>query len=219
MDLYGFIPKKIKNKTVVSFYDFLRWADKVIHDKGAIEEHKLVNDEKVAYHRLRNGQYIEDQNKYTDMTYGAVTMRYSGCEIMAIYNAFLYIFGKEIITLPELISQFEHNGMVLGGWWGTSPRAIHEFMKKRGFKTKGYHDKDMLIKLEGEKCVILTFYNDGQDITHAVHTVCVALEEDGYYGHNIYGTGKIVGPFASLNELFKSINKGRSKMIYAFSVK
>lgn len=218
MDIKGFIPQKVNNKTVVSFYDFLRFIDKPIHNTKSIAEHKSINDEAVLNHKLAEGQYIEDQNKYTDMSYGAVSMRYSGCEIIAVYNAFRYIFGREFLTLPELIADFEQNGMVLNGWWGTSPKAIKKYVSSKGLKTMGYHDKDMLNKLQNKNCVILTFYNDGRDIMHAVHTVCVARESDGYYGHNIYGTGKIVGPFDSLETLFGSINKGHSKLIYAFSV-
>ncbi len=218
MDIKGFIPQKVNNKIVVSFYDFLRALDRAIHDAGQRERHKEINDEKITAHKLQTGQYIEDQNKYTDMKYGAVTMRYAGCEIMAVYNAFLYIFGREVITLPELISDFERDGMVIYGWWGTSPKLIQKYMQKKGLKTRGYHDSDMFNKLQGSRCVILTFYNDGRDIMHAVHTVCVTLEADGYCGHNIYCNGKIVGPFDNLEELFCSINKGHSKMIYAFSV-
>jgi len=49
-------------------------------------------------------------------------MQYSGCEIFAVYNTVYSLLSHPLMSLPELISRFEKDGMALGGKFGTSPK-------------------------------------------------------------------------------------------------
>ena len=61
----------------------------------------------------RDRGFIEDQNLYKDMYYGASTMAESGCGVIAVYNALKALSINEAgsegsPSLPNLISIFEN---------------------------------------------------------------------------------------------------------------
>lgn len=221
MSIRSFIPRKVNNRTTLSFYNMFRHIDKVHHSRSLRQNNLEHNLREVKNHYDNNGKlsYIEDQKSYTDMKYGCVTVRYSGCEIISVYNAFVYLFGESIMTFPELIAEFEQDGMSLNGVFGTAPSAINNMLMRHGFKTKYYHDRDLIEKSEGARVVIMTFYNNEENIMDMVHTVCVTREKDGYYGHNVNCNGKVLGPYISLKEFSEKINGGKSKMISSIIVK
>jgi predicted butyrate kinase (DUF1464 family) len=163
---------------------------------------------------------VEDQNSYTDMAYGESTMQYSGCEIFATYNAMYNINGKVTKPLADLISSYEKDGMVLSGKFGTAPKAISDFLEKQGFVTKLTTEEkefdDIGKKFES---MILTMYNDKNDISQEVHTVNISKENGKFTAHNVYCNGKVVGPYASVSEVIKNINGGKAKGISLIGVK
>jgi len=62
-------------------------------------------------------------------------MDYSGCEIIAIYNAILSL-GKTLEQENmDLIGAYEKKGSVLWGGWGVPPRAICRCFMERGYDT------------------------------------------------------------------------------------
>lgn len=215
-----FIPEKVNNKLVLNVYDLISQFGKLFIDLKEAHARMEANSKAERNHlSSKRPSYIEDQRNYSDMHYGMVSMQYAGCEIFSVYNAFLYVFGKEIIPLSEMIYEFEQDGITLNGRWGSSPKAIGRYLKRKGLKTKRYHKYDMLEACEGENCIIITFYNNSRDIMDQVHTVCVTKELDGYYVHNLHCNGENTGPFNSFEQLVKSINKGRAKLINAIVIK
>ena len=140
---------------------------------------------------FRAGDYIENQAIWKTVRFGSSTMAYSGCEIMAVYNA-LHALGKEMTVqeMVELISIFERNGAVLQGKWGCSSYAITAYFLERGYKTAFTCSRDMdRIDAIAKDCetVIVTVYNNRYDIRNMIHTVSVTKDKDGNYTmHNAY---------------------------------
>lgn len=220
MGLRSFIPQKVNNKLVIGFYDFLRKADKIHHSRQVAKRNYINNQKAMENHQFNSSkEYIEDQHSYDDVKYGCVTVSYAGCEVISIYNAYVYYFGNDAVDFPKLLASFESDGMALNGFFGTAPKSIVHYLEAHGFKTEFYSDADCVNRCEGERCVIFTFYNDASDIMEKVHTICVTREEDGYYAHNVHCNGRIHGPYESLEQFAKRLNGSKAKMINSIIVK
>ncbi|MDE6388724.1 MAG: hypothetical protein K2L82_13075 [Lachnospiraceae bacterium] len=101
-------------------------------------------------------------------------MSYSGCEIIATYNA-LKALGEPVSeqTAVDLIAMYENNGAVLGGKFGSSPYAIEDYFKEQGYDVVTTTSQDSaIINKIGESCdtVIVNAYNNKDDITAMIHT-------------------------------------------------
>jgi ATP-binding cassette subfamily B protein len=215
------IPNQVDNKLVVNAFEILRKEQKLL--KKDFSANLKKNQESFKKHEetiKKNKGYVEDQNSYTDMAYGESTMQYSGCEIFATYNAMYNINGKVTKPLADLISSYEKDGMVLSGKFGTAPKAISDFLEKQGFVTKLTTEEkefdDIGKKFES---MILTMYNNKDDISQEVHTVNISKENGKFTAHNVYCNGKVVGPYASVSEVIKNINGGKAKGISLIGVK
>lgn len=214
------IPNKIDNATVVNVLDLMRKQQKTV--RKDFSAHVAKNEEAFQKHVsaiTKNKGFVEDQNSYTDMAYGDATMQYSGCEIFATYNAIYSITGKAVMSLAKMISEYEKDGMVLSGKFGTAPKAIKDFLDHHGFKTE-MTTKEEEFDSFGKKfqSLILTMYNDKDDISKEVHTVNISKEGGKYLAHNVYCNGKVVGPEASVGELIGKMNGGRAKGISLIGV-
>ena len=164
----------------------------------------------------RNNGYIEDQNSYTDLSYGKRTVKYSGCEVIAVYNALSHMNDRRY-DLISLLGKFEVDGCILSGEWGTAPSAIKDFFIAEGYIVKQYRLKDK-IDLPFDT-FILVIYNDKYDIRQQIHTVCVTLDKNMYTVHNMYGNGRAFGGFNSIEDLLQNHSSGNAKMIYLLGIK
>lgn len=213
--LFSFIPKKINNKTIITAYEFLRKIQKL--GKNSFHKHLDINKEAFSKHLniiSKNNGYIEDQNNYTDMPYGKATMQYSGCEIFAVYNATYSLLKHPIMNLPDLISSFEKDGMALGGKFGTSPKALRDFLESHGFKTSfSTKEKEFDTLAASYPSLILTMYNDRNDIRKEIHTVHISKNNGMHTAHNVYCNGMVIGPYPAFSELMENINGGKAKGI------
>jgi len=213
--LYAFIPHHISNATLIAFLELLRsWQKLWKTDSSA----RLRENEKAfprhAESIERNKGYVEDQNSYTDMFYGKASMQYSGCEIFATFNALRHSKDVPAISLPQMIAEFERDGMVLSGKFGTAPKAIADFLRRLGLRTEFVTEEEKFEELAGRShSLILTMYNDRDDISRQVHTVNISRESGGYVAHNVYCDGRLVGPCGSVMELIGQMNGGRVKGI------
>ena len=216
----GLIPNKIDNATVVNVLDLMRKQQKTI--KKDFSAHLKTNEDAFKKHAAviaKNKGFVEDQNSYTDMAYGDATMQYSGCEIFATYNAIHSILGKQSMTLAKMISEYEKDGMVLSGKFGTAPKAIKDFLDKHGFKTDmTTNEADFDNFGKKYQSLILTMYNDKDDISKEVHTVNISKEDGKFVAHNVYCNGKVVGPNATVKELIANMNGGKAKGISLIGV-
>lgn len=214
------IPNKIDNATVINVLDLMRKQQKAI--KKDFTAHLTKNEEAFKKHVsviTKNKGFVEDQNSYTDMAYGDATMQYSGCEIFATYNAIYSITGKAAMSLAKMISEYEKDGMVLSGKFGTAPKAIKDFLDKHGYKTEmTTNEADFDNFGKKFQSLILTMYNDKDDISKEVHTVNISKEAGKYIAHNVYCNGKVVGPEASVMGLIGKMNGGKAKGISLIGV-
>jgi len=220
-NIYSLIPEKINNGVVVFFFELLRKLQ--IPIKKISKNNLRINKDNILKHIDvidKHGGYIEDQNNYTDMKYGKRTIQYSGCEIIAVYNAVYSLAGKHAFYLEDLIKIFEKNGMLLTGRLGTSPKALNSFLTQNGFDTKFTTKESEFEAISSESSsIILTFYNDRKDIRNQVHTVCITKENSSYTAHNVYCNGTILGPYSSITDLIRAINNGKAKSISLIGVK
>lgn len=135
--------------------------------------------------------FIENQNEWENVRFGLSTMRYSGCEIMAVYNALLDL-GNEMTaqSMAELISEFERKGAALRGKWGCAPKSIYKYLVRRGYRVTmtTCADPDTINAVgENSKSVIITSYNDRNDIRRMIHTISITKDDLGnYILHNAY---------------------------------
>ena len=210
----GFIPRHVGNRTVLGTLDAMRRGEKNMH--GLLRSNYANNRFAIRNHRdsiRRAHGLVEDQKNYTDMKFGKVTMAYAGCEVFAAGNALRTLTGRQV-NYPKLIDRFERDGMILLGGFGTAPKAISEFFEECGYETELVTHEELFDSVAAVNDVsILTLYNDGEDIMQKVHTVCVTREKDGYYAHNVYCDGTVVGPCKTIMQMLSDINVGRSKGI------
>lgn len=211
----AFIPRHVSNKTVLGFMEFLR---RIAHiSKRKIRDHYKKNEEFFAANGIEG--FIENQKDLKDVSFGKKNLAFSGCEIIAAYNALVRLGGISGFSLPRLISEFEKDGMIFGGRFGTSPKALLDFFSKNGYKCDFVRNESEIRRIEPlYDTFILTIYNDKDNIKRQIHTINVNREMSGLIAHNVYGNGVPMGPFPSVEVLLGSINKGRSKLICIFGI-
>lgn len=212
----AFIPKRIKNHTVLSFLEMLRSFQKLFHSTLKLcVKHFVENEEIVKKYQQStedDSLYIEDQKALSEMKYGKSTMSYAGCEVIATYNVLKYLGHKPY--LPAIILEYERDGMIFSGRFGTSPLAISDYFENHGFKvdyTPYVDDFDYMAEVED--ALILTYYNNKNDIFAQIHTIAITRDEDGYVAHNVHGDGSILRKAMSISEIMGQINNGNCKGI------
>ncbi len=212
--LKGFIPQKISNAAVLGTLDRAAKIEAAIKkmsfpipvsakSSAVIKRHKVQNmnillngsQESNGAAIYAKDKYIENQNAWREVKFGISDMRYSGCEIIAAYNA-LKALGEPVSeqTVVDLIAMYEQNGAVLGGKFGTSPYAVENYFRGRGYDVMTTTSREAaVINRIGEKCdtVIVNAYNNKNDITAMIHTVSITRGEEGTYSvHNAYHIDK-----------------------------
>ena len=161
-------------------------------------------------------------------------MKTSGCGIFAVYNALSFLTDQSAPPpdLPGLIRIFESNGMVLNGYGGTAPGAIRKYLSREGIPNKATSNARKFDSLAAEsRCLILTLFNDRNDIRRQMHTICVTKQEAAdpsepvpgsprisYTAHNVSGNGTVVGPYPTFPELMKHMNGGKSKIFFMIGI-
>lgn len=175
--------------------------------------------------------YIENQNEWDKIAYGAGShqnMRYSGCEIIATFNAWKMLTGAGTReSMAALIREYEKYGAALRGEFGVSPRAIETYFRKHGFPVAATDkdDRESLNRVAARsRVMIATVYNDAGDITKQVHTICITKDEGkGYVLHNAYrrdkdGTYVASVPYATVADAISNISGREVKLIYLIGI-
>lgn len=231
----SFIPKRVSNRTFLRLYQWTALV-KVSQKRRNINYKYNIVKLRSMDRNLRNDHaaYIENQNEWGEIVYGAGphhNMKYSGCEIIATYNA---LSALDALTecdaaesMARLIQYYEANGAALLGDFGVSPKAIETFFKKQGFfvtTTDEGDSKNTDFVDSQSKVLIITVYNDGNDITKQVHTVCITKDVGrGYVLHNAYcrdknGVYRESIPYATLSEAISHISGFEPKLIYLIGI-
>ena len=212
----GFIPKNASNNSTLNFFDMLRKM--ATHNFPGNLEKNTKNFENHFKEIESDNGYIENQHDYTDMYYGNNTIAFCGCEIIATYNAIYDITGRHDISFPKMIDSFEKDGIVLSGYFGTAPRAIEDYLNKNGFKTISSMKKEEYDEI-GKKCnaLILTKYNDINNIGNMVHTINITKKDEKFYIHN-NGYKSYLEPYLSISDILLRINNGKAKDIFLIGI-
>ena len=228
LDAKAFIPQKISNATFLSIYDALTKLSDIPESEikqNAVDNAKLLSGNNTP---LPAFDYIENQSQWGKVKFGEdskTDIARSGCGIIATYNA-LYALGESTSsqTMVDLISYYERDGAVLGGAWGVSPDAIEDYFIGQGYSvTSTNENAPITINMIGEQyeTVIVTAYNDANDITRQVHTVSITKETNGTYTvHNAFQkdtNGKYVSKDGYLT-LQEAIDNISSKQPLAINV-
>ena len=190
----AFIPQNIDNKSVLEIFDILQKAnfisEKVRKDNVAENRDELRKKGYIP----PDGFYIENQVYWENVRFGNSihsNMSYSGCEIIATYNA-LSALGNATSedTMISLIKSYEKRGAMLNGEFGVNPNAIADYFREEGYVVDMTDSTDVnTINQLGNNSdvIIVTVYNDQNDISQMIHTVCVTKTDEGkYVAHNIY---------------------------------
>lgn len=175
--------------------------------------------------------YIENQNEWGNIMYGAGkhhNMRYSGCEVIATFNALKALTGTgSPESMAELIREYEARGAALRGEFGVSPRAIEAYFRKHGFLVTPTNKRDgeSLEMVDRQSQVLIAVvYNDANDITRQIHTICITKDAGkGYVLHNAYRkdkNGKYMAsaPYATLSDAISQMSKYETKLIYLIGI-
>ncbi|WP_026660548.1 hypothetical protein [Butyrivibrio sp. AC2005] len=187
------IPKYIPNRVVLAFFSIIAFfsgpVKRELRERHFEENERFLKEKGDAF--FHSGRLIENQMQWGSVLFGShknANMSYSGCEIIATYNALLCL-GDRNTTISELIRYFEQKGAALKGGFGITPSAPANYLKKRGYKVKKVTTrKKLVIDRLGQEfhTFIVTFYWNRENIREQLHTVCISKESDGFYIHNNY---------------------------------
>ncbi len=232
----AFIPQHVPNSVVLWVWNAMRYL--VRFSKKSSKKNRDAN-ESVLLKNTTSGRacfvpntYIENQSQWDRVHFGNYKISYSGCEIIAVYNALLSLDKKLAAReMVDLICLFERNGSVLSGKWGISPKAAYAFFKKLGYRVIASDDVvEESINILGEQSdtIIVTAYNDCYDILKGLHTVNISKDGDGrYLIHNGYrakidskGNKKYISsyPYQTLWEAIKNMSNGKASPIYVIGI-
>lgn len=210
----SFIPKHIKNDTVLAVYDLLRRKTNRISEsvirQNAVENSRLLHSENRLYivqdipdSITSQHLYIENQAQWEEIKFGKgkkANMSYCGCGVIAVYNALAALqesISPDIDIIVGLISSFERDGAALNGKFGVAPCAIYNYFKDKGYETVAVTDNNIEVinRIGKDFCaVVVTAYNNKNDITDMIHTVCITKRENGEYViHNGYRKNEVSG--------------------------
>lgn len=228
----SFIPKHVSNRIFLKAYQILALipVPKKIRKKNYSTNVDLLRDTDWDVWSVPSA-YIENQSEWDNIMFGAGkhhNMRYSGCEVIATFNARKVLTGSgSPKSMAKLICKYESRGAALRGEFGVSPRAIAAYFSKHGFKvtTTDKDDSNSLDMVDLQsKVLIATVYNDANDITKQVHTVCITKDEENrYILHNVYhkdknGTYIESSPYETLSDAIGNISEYDTKLIYLIGI-
>ena len=214
--LNRFSQNSVDNVNLIFITDFMSkrntrsFPDNYAKNKLAFKNHQMA---------IRNNKgYIEDQQNYNDMFYGIKSLSYNGCAVIAIYNVLYHLTKREDINFASIIKALEYDGILLGGIFGTSMKAIPDYFKRIGYRTKSSSQiRDYnRIGIETDAS-ILAIFNNAYNIFQGLHYIAITKEHGKYYVHNNgYYYSRIA--YNSITDVLYRINSGRAKNIYLTGV-
>ena len=213
----SFLQKNVPNSVILNTIQLLRKIPPQDYP-GNLEN----NIQKFPNHLntiKKNKGFIEDQHSYGDLKYGMKTISYSGCEIIAAYNALYDLTGEGNINFPEMIDYFEKDGILLYGNFGTAPQSVEEYFNKLGYETKSSPNKEEYLDIQNTcDTFILTKFNNIDDITKCIHTICITKNNGKFHVHNNGYSGYLI-EYDSISDILARIDGGKAKDIVLVGIK
>lgn len=239
----SFIPKHIHDKTLIFVYNLLAATCPINNKIRALHKDRNERVWEENFSKYTIDGYIEHQYKMQEIKYGkaiklltkTLGMRaYNGatstCEVIATYNALQHLSNNPHDSFADLLFYYEGNGCALYGYFGTTPDAIRTYFLRRGFDAvqltgKKARNADAVNQLSrAYDSYIVTMYNDKDDITRQIHTMCITKDESKYIIHNDYsGNKKDYTEYdvdsTTLDDVIADYNGGKGKTISLLGVK
>ena len=187
-----------------------RFPDNFAKNKAAFKNHAFA---------IRNNKgYIEDQQNYRDMSYGTKSLSDNGCGLIAIYNVLYHLTKRDDINFASIIRDLEYDGIILGGTFGTSMKAVDDYFKKIGYRTKSSSNIRDYDRIGRETdASILTIFNNAFNIFQGLHFIAITKERGKYYVHNNGDYASKIS-YNSITAVLYRINSGRAKNVYLTGV-
>ncbi len=189
-------------------YPFRTIPTDLTHQILANVNHKENQKIDLSVYEADSG-YINDQNvrgsQSGKIRYGTGTFNQNGCEIIAVNNALVSLRDRRDIR--DIAKDFETDGQVLFGAFGTSPYAINDYFKKQGYQVETFTGDKKIYNLNIPEAdtYIISFWNSDK-ATNMIHTVSVDKLDNGKY--RIYNeNGRRVLDVNSLNEYLIKNNR------------
>lgn len=229
----AFIPKYISNRVLVKGYRLLALfgVPRFIR-RNHLRENRIRLEQKGREFWHAPDAYIENQSEWGNIRFGVgrrQSMAYAGCEIIATFNAGKAL-GEPVSKkfMAELIDAYEARGAALWGAFGTAPTMIAAYFRKTGFavETADGADTEAVEEIaRNHDAMIVTAYNDKNDITAQIHTVCITKNREGKFVlHNAYcrdekGRFCESRPYDTLQDAVAHLSRREPKLIYLIGVR
>ena len=229
--LISWIPQKTTNEQVLKFmenaaFPLISESMSNEHYENNLKELKEQSMKDKGFYK-RNAP-IENQYEWGDIHFGWFDMDFSGCEIIAAYNAKVAL-GEEMTEteMAELICTFEKKGAVLSGGFGVAPTEINDYFEREGYGTEmitSMEKEDINAVGEAYDTVIITVFNSSHNIMDQIHTMNVSKGENGYVYHNGYKLDETKSSYIaseecdSLWEVITSVSGGDAKPISVIGI-
>ncbi len=123
-----------------------------------------------------NGQSL---GAVSDMKYGRSTVSYSGCEVIAVYNA-LWLAGTPH-PFPE-IARYMERFRILFGYWGANLFLLGHCLRHYGLYAKRVRRQRKITEALANGQTALLVYWVGKRFRSPVHTVCIRAGHAGHTG-------------------------------------
>lgn len=229
----AFIPKYTSNRVLVKVYRILAFfgVPRFIR-RNHLRENRIRLEQAGWEFWHEKDAFIENQSEWENIRFGVgrrQSMAYAGCEIIATYNA-RKALGEQASKkfMAELIDAYEARGAALWGAFGTAPTMIAAHFRKNGFAVETTDSKDERAAAEiarNHDVMIVTAYNDKNDITAQIHTVCITKSREGKFVlHNAYyrdekGRFCKSRPYDTLQDAVAHLSRREPKLIYLIGVR
>lgn len=120
-----------------------------------------------------NGQSL---GAVSGMKFGRSTVSYSGCEVIAVYNALLLEHRPEPFCE---IARYMERFRVLLGFWGANLFLLGHCLRHYGLRAKWVKTRSRITDAvaNGQTCLLI--YWVGKVLRSPVHTVCIRQGEAG----------------------------------------
>lgn len=188
LDVFSTDPQKAAMKTAKSLH---------------IRFNYLYN-QKFEVSGLINGQGL---SPFSDFLYGSATLSWSGCEVIANYNA-LFILGNPQ-SLNDVANWGENHGQMADGILGTFPTSSRELFEHLGYTVTTETDSSKFDSVAASSDVcIFTFWNNKDNWLEAVHTVAIEPGQDSIVVYNYYNKYAKPWYFDSISDMISKENLG-----------
>ena len=161
-------------------------------------------NEKFSVSGIINGQGL---SPVSDFRYGNVTLSWSGCEIIANYNALILLDNPQ--NLNDVANWGENHGQIANGVFGTWPDSSKKLFEHLGYTVVEERDSSRFDSVAADSDVcIFTFWNNKDNYFDAVHTVAIEQGKDGITVYNYYNEYAEPWHFDSFSDMISSENLG-----------